>query len=67
VGVRGLPTEFATARSQSVRPESGAKLAKTLRTRLDAQVKNSILRYGPRDMASCVLRDARRGIVVTSN
>jgi hypothetical protein len=29
VGVRGLPTEFATFRSHSVTPESGAKLAKT--------------------------------------
>jgi hypothetical protein len=29
VGVRGPPTEFATARSKSVSPEKGAKLAKT--------------------------------------
>jgi len=29
VGVRGLRTEFATARSQTDRPETGAKLAKT--------------------------------------
>jgi hypothetical protein len=29
VGVRGLPTEFATGRIQSVTPEARAKVAKT--------------------------------------
>jgi hypothetical protein len=29
VGVRGLPTEFVTARSQADRAEIGTKLAKT--------------------------------------
>ena len=56
MGVRGLRTEIAMVRRQLVTTATRVKLAKTLRKRLNAQVKHSIRKFGPRDVASCVLQ-----------